>query len=157
MTVNFETGEVVDEIEAAENVGGMELVPLNLAALDESALLAMFPTPVQAAGALIWARQANNRAPKALSDYRRALRKAQRDKKIALGLAVKDMRVEYPRATLTELREIAYGADDRVIRALDAEDDAWLEFEYAKDYAAAIKEDIEILRSINANFRGEHR
>lgn len=148
------TGGVLETDAVAES---MELVPLNLAALDEAALLAMFPTPVQAAGALIWARATLSRAPKALSDYRTKLRKAQRDKKIAIGRAVKNLREEFPRATLTELRDLAYGADDRVIAALDAEDDAWLEFEYAKDYAVAIKEDIEILRSINANFRGEHR
>lgn len=154
MNIDPGTGEVLTDSDAPAE---MEIVPLNLAALDENALLAMFPSPVQAAGALIWAREANSRAPKALSGYRRALRKAQRDKKIALGRAVKDLREDFPRATLTELRELAYGADDRVISTLDAEDDAWLEFEYAKDYAAAIKEDIDILRSINANLRGEHR
>lgn len=154
MNTDPTTGEVLETDEVAES---MELVPLNLAALDETALLAMFPTPVQAAGALIWARQANNRAPKALATYRAKLRRAQRDKKIAVGLAVKALREDFPRATLTELRELAYGADDRVIRSLDAEDDAWLAFEYAKDFAAAVKEDIELLRSINANFRGEHR
>ncbi|PRB09248.1 hypothetical protein CQ047_11255 [Microbacterium sp. MYb72] len=150
MTVD--TQSEVDEV--AER---MELVPLELAGLDEADLLAMFPTPVQAAGALVWARATNANAPRALNEYRKKLRKAQRDKKIAVGRAVKELRAELPRATLTELRELAYGADDRVIAALDAEDDAWLAYEYAKDYAAAIKEDIEILRSINANFRGEHR
>ncbi|MFB7843601.1 hypothetical protein [Microbacterium sp. NPDC056052] len=152
MNVDQSTGEVTDD--APES---MELVPLNLAALSEDELLAVLPTPVQAAGALIRARETNARAPRALSRYRGILRKAQRDKKVALGRAVKDLRAEFPRATLTELRELAYGADERVIAALDAEDDAWLAFEYAKDFAAAIQEDIEILRSLNANFRGEHR
>lgn len=152
MNVDPATGEVTDD--APES---MELVPLNLAGLSEDELLALLPTPVQASGALVQARAVNARAPKALSHYRRILRKAQRDKKVAVGRAVKDLRTEFPRATLTELRDLAYGADDRVIEALDAEDDAWLAFEYAKDYAAAIKEDIEILRSLNANFRGEHR
>lgn len=31
------------------------------------------------------------------------------------------------------------------------------DFEYARDYDRAIGRDIDILRSLNANFRGEHR
>ena len=64
------TGEVTEDI-------GMELVPLNLAALSEDELLEMFPTPMQAMGALIHARSTNARAPHALNAYRAKLRTAE--------------------------------------------------------------------------------
>ena len=142
------TGEIID---APEN---MELVPLNLAALDEDALAHLLPTPGQIHGALLIARGKNAKAPSVLSKYRGALRKAETNLKIQLGLAVKLLREDFPRATLTELRDLAYG-DDRVRAAVDHRDDAWLMFEYAKDFAGMIAEDIEILRSINKNLRGE--
>ena len=41
--------------------------------------------------------------------------------------------------------------------AQEARDTAWLLFEYARDYDRAIGRDIDILRSLNANMRGEHR
>ncbi|MCC4906938.1 hypothetical protein [Microbacterium sp. cx-59] len=142
------TGEV---IEAPEN---MELVPLNLAALDEDAIAHLLPTPGQIHAALIIARGKNAKAPSVLSKYRGKLKRAETTLKIQLGLAVKLLREDFPRATLTELRDLAYG-DDRVRAAVDARDDAWLMFEYAKDFAAMIGEDIEILRSINKNLRSE--
>lgn len=142
------TGEVIDSPE------NMELVPLNLAAIDEEQLQALLPTPGQIHGALIIARGKNAKAPAVLATYRAKLKKAETDLKVALGLAVQLLREDFPRATLTELRDLAYG-DDRVRAAVDRRDDAWLMFEYAKDFARMIAEDIEILRSINKNLRGE--
>ncbi|GAA3009273.1 hypothetical protein [Microbacterium aurantiacum] len=142
------TGEIIESPES------MELVPLNLAALDEDALAHLLPTPGQIHAALIIARGKNAKAPSVLSRYRGKLKKAETTLKIQLGLAVKLLREDFPRATLTELRDLAY-SDDRVRAAVDARDDAWLMFEYAKDFAGMIAEDIEILRSINKNLRSE--
>jgi hypothetical protein len=142
------TGEVIDTPE------NMELVPLNLAALDEHAIAHLLPTPGQIHAALIIARGKNAKAPAVLSQYRGKLKKAETTLKIQLGLAVKLLREDFPRATLTELRDLAY-SDERVRAAVDARDDAWLMFEYAKDFAGMIAEDIEILRSINKNLRSE--
>lgn len=149
MNTDTTTGEVTDG-------PGMELVPLNLAALSEEQLLELLPTPIQAAGALIHARTANARAPHALNEYRGKLRDAEKVLRVATAMAVRDLAVEYPRATLTERRMLAV-VDERVISAQDAVDTAWLLYEFARDYAKSIAIDIEVLRSLNANFRDEHR
>ncbi|HWU47804.1 MAG TPA: hypothetical protein VN133_13690 [Humibacter sp.] len=149
--VNPDTGEVVEAPGA-----DVDLVTLDLAGLNEEALLAMFPTPIQAAGALLKARAVARRAPQALKKYRGELLKAERDLKVALGMAIRDLRDEYPKATVTELRDIAHGTSGRVRDAQDARDTAWLMLEYARDFDRAIGRDIDILRSLNANFRGEH-
>lgn len=143
------TGEVTEDI-------GMELVPLNLAALSEDELLEMFPTPMQAMGALIHARSTNARAPHALNAYRAKLRTAENAMRVTLAKVVRDLADEYPRANMTERRMLAH-ADERMIAAQDALDTAWLLYEFARDYAKAIAQDIEVLRSINANLRPEHR
>jgi len=134
----------------------LELVPLNLAALDEDALLALFPSEIQAAGALIRAREASSRVPAALNARREELRVAERDLMVQLGLAVRDLAAEMPRATLTERRLIAV-TTEKVRAAQERRDDAWLLFEYTRDWERAIDRDVDILRSLNANFRGEHR
>jgi hypothetical protein len=143
------TGEVTEQ-------PGMELVPLNLAALSEDDLLAMFPTPIQAAGALLHARAVNARAPHALNEYRGKLRSAERDLQLATAKTVRDLAGTFPRATLTERKMLAV-EDERVRAAQDEFDTAWLLYEFARDYAKSIAQDIEILRSVNANFREEHR
>lgn len=142
------TGEVIDSPEH------MELVPLNLAALDENALAQLLPTPGQLHAALIIARGKNAKAPSVIARYRGALKRAETDLKVRVGLAVKALREDFPRATLTELRDLAY-SDDTVRTAVDRRDDAWLLFEYAKDFAQMIGEDIEVLRSLNKNLRAE--
>jgi len=150
MTVADErTGEIAES-------SVLELVPLNLAALDEDALLALFPTEIQAAGALIRAREASSRVPAALNARREELRVAERDLTVQLGLAVRDLSEEMPRATLTERRLIAV-TTEKVRAAQERRDDAWLLFEYTRDWERAIARDVDILRSLNANFRGEHR
>lgn len=153
MNVNPITGEV-DEVETVPGTD-VELVPLNLAGMDENALLALFPTPVQAAGALIQARIVARRAPAALNTYRTKLKRAETDLKVQIAVAVRDLVEDYPKATLTERRMLAYTVD-RVKTAQDAADTAWLELEYARDFDRAIGRDIDILRSLNANLRGEH-
>jgi hypothetical protein len=145
--VNEATGEVTD--------APMELVPLNLAALSEDDLLAMFPSPIQAAGALMHARQVNARAPHALNEYRTQLMTAERELRIATALAVRDLLAEFPRSNITERRLLAADTD-RVKQAQEARDTAWLLLEFARDYAKAIAQDIDILRSLNANLRQEH-
>lgn len=152
MSVNFTTGEVEEN-----DPTGMELVPLNLAALNEDELLALLPTPVQCAGALQYARQVAARAPKALNELRHALADRERELTIALAVAARDLLAKYPRMPMTERRDLARAEDDRVRDAQEARDNAWLLLEYARDYDRAIGRDIDILRSLNANFRGEHR
>lgn len=154
MTVNFGTREVTEDEPAA---AGMDMVPLNLAALSEDELLAMLPTPVQCAGALQYARQVAARAPKALNELRTALAERERELTIAVAIGARDLLAEYPRLPMSERRDLARATDDRVQTMQEARDTAWLLLEYARDYDRAIGRDIDILRSLNANFRGEHR
>jgi len=58
---------------------------------------------------------------------------------------------------MTERRDLARAVDDRVRTAQEDRDTAWLLLRYAQDKKDALFEDIGILRSLNANFRGEHR
>jgi hypothetical protein len=150
---------ITGEIEEPESMPGSDiaLVPLNLAGLSEDDLLATFPTPVQAAGALLYARRVARRAPAALNDLRTKLKAAERRLTIAVAVAARDMLTEYPRMPMTERRDLARAVDDRVRTAQDDVDTAWLLLEYARDYDRAIGRDIDILRSLNANLRGEHR
>lgn len=154
MNVNPLTGEVDEDTSPGTDI---ELVPLNLAALSEDELTAMFPTPMQCAGALVYARQVTARAPKALNDYRTKLKAAERELTVALAMGARDLLSEYPRMPMTERRDLARALDERVMAAQEAVDTAWLLLEYARDYDRAIGRDIDILRSLNANFRGEHR
>lgn len=149
MIVDETTGEVED--------APMDLVPLNLSALSEDELLAMLPTPVQCAGALMYARQVAERAPKALNKLRKALKDRDRELTIALAMGARDLLSTYPRMPMTERRDLARAEDRRVIESQEARDDAWLLLEYARDYDRAIGRDIDILRSLNANMRGETR
>ncbi len=153
MTVIFaddDTGEIVDPAEAAE------LVPLDLAAMDEDELIALFPSPVQAAGALLKARDAARRAPAVLNEHRTRLRAAERNLGLVTARVVLRLTEDYPKSTITERKMIAE-LDDAVRAARDNVDTAWLLLEYARDGAKAIQADIDILRSINANMRDEHR
>lgn len=128
---------------------GFDTVPLNVAVLDENWLLQWTPSRAQIVGALSIARAKNLTAPGALDEYRRKLSDAKREQKIALGLAVQRLRAEHGhRVTRSELVDMAHAADERVIRADDAADTAWLLFEYAKDFAQAIERDVSLLQSI---------
>lgn len=155
MNVNPLTGEV----EEPEKFPGseIELVPLNLASLDEDAIAQMFPTPAQAAGALLYSRQVAARAPAALNVYRTALKQAEKDLALAIAVGARDILSEYPRMPMTERRDLARATDPKVRAAEEARDTAWLLLEYARDYDRAIGRDIDILRSLNANLRGEVR
>lgn len=148
------TGEVTD----GERMPGtdVELVPLNLAGLDEDAILAMFPTPMQAAGALLYARDVARRAPAALNTSRTALKKAEKALTIAIALGARDLLTEYPRLPMSERRDLARATDPRVIAAQDTAETAWLLHEYTKDFDRMIGRDIDVLRSLNANLRSEH-
>lgn len=154
MSVNPITGEV-DERDTLPGTD-IELVPLNLAALDEDAILAMFPTPVQAAGALLYARHVASKAPGALNKYRTALKRAEKDLTIAVALGAERLLETYARMPMTERRDLARATDPRVIAAEAERDTAWLLLEYTKDFDRMIGRDIDILRSLNANLRSEH-
>ncbi|MDR7113911.1 hypothetical protein J2X03_003813 [Microbacterium trichothecenolyticum] len=137
-------------------VPGFDVVPLNVAILDEEMLAQWAPSPVQIRGALTLARAKNMQAPGALNAYREKLRAAEREQKIALGLALRELRKEFgPRATMTELRDLAHGVNERLMAANDAVDEAWLLLEYAKDFAEAIERDVSLLQSIAKSLRGE--
>jgi hypothetical protein len=129
--IDPETGEVVER--------PIELVASDIANIDEDQLIALFPTPAQAAGALLLARQKVARAPRALRDAKMQLKAAERDLRVITG-----------RVTL----ELA-ASDARVGEAEEARDVAWLALEYAKDWDRALGRDVELLRSVNANFRAE--
>lgn len=134
---------------------GFETVPLHIAALDENWLLQWTPTLPQIVGALAMARAKNLLAPTALKRYRDALRRAERERNIALGLAVHKLRSEYGyKPTMTELHAVARDRDARLIDAEDAVDTAWLELEYAKDFAKAVERDVSLLQSIAKSMIG---
>jgi hypothetical protein len=139
MEVDQSTGEV------------LELVPLNLAELDEQQLAQMIPTPGQCALALVIARQRLARAPKVLNRLSKGVKDARRDLIIARGYA----RVE-ANGRDADTRKLVAESDARVISAHEALDDAELRLEYGRDLRKSLSEDIEILRSLNANFRTEH-
>lgn len=144
MNFHPDTGEV---LEATPSV---DLVPLNLAALDEDELLHLFPTPVQCAGALLQARQAIARAPEILAGRSKAVKDAKRLLAAARG---------YARARAEgrdiETRRLVAESDAEVIKAWEHLDVCELALEYARERRKSLSEDIDILRSLNANMRSE--
>lgn len=143
---------IVDEATGAVAEAGIELVPLDLAALDEDALLALFPTPVQCAGALVKARALIAHAPAVLAARSKAVKDAKRNLIVARGYAR-----QRAVGRDAETRKLVAESDADVLQAWEAIDVAELALEYAREMRKTLSEDIEILRSLNANFRGEHR
>lgn len=145
MNFHPETGEVIDPTPS------VDLVPLNLAGLDEDELVHLFPTPVQCAGALLQARTAIARAPEILASRSKAVKDAKRLLAAARG---------YARARAEgrdmETRRLVAESDADVIQAWEHLDVCELALEYARERRKSLSEDIDILRSLNANFRGEH-
>lgn len=143
---------IVDDATGTVAESGVELVPLDLAALDEDELLHLFPTPVQCAGALLKARSMIAHAPAVLAARSKAVKDAKRNLIVARG---------YARQTAigrdAETRRLVAESDAEVLKAWEAIDVAELALEYAREMRKTLSEDIEILRSLNANFRGEHR
>jgi len=137
--------------EVTEADATVELVPLNIAQLDEHELLQMFPTPVQCAGALMIARARIAKAPAVLADLSKAVKDAKRELIIARGYA--RQRAEGRDA---ETRKLTAESDAEVIKAWERIDETELALEYARELRKSLSEDIDILRSLNANFRGEH-
>jgi hypothetical protein len=131
----------------------IEIVPLNIAELDEATLLAMFPTPVQCAGALIIARERMARVPAALSALQKERDRVARRLVVAKGLAFQAGR----KAGMSVSDANAWrDTDDDVQQAQADLDHAQLAYDYGRDRRRAIEKDIDVLRSLNANFRGEH-
>lgn len=121
--------------------------------LSEDDLIAMFPSPIQVAGALQIARARIGHAPGVLKDLSKAVRTAKRDLLIAKGKAYRDAR--QAGFNITDARNYAE-VDGPVIEAREAVDDAELELEFGRDLRKSLTTDIDILRSLNANFRAEH-
>lgn len=143
---------IVDETDGTVTEGAVELVPLNLTLLNEDELLAMFPTPVQCAGALLMARQMIAQAPAVLAERSKAVKGAKRNLIVARGYAR-----QRAAGRDAETRRLVAESDADVLIAWEAIDTAELALEYARERRKSLSEDIEILRSLNANFRGEHR
>lgn len=136
------TGEVLD----------LELVPLNIARLNEDELAQSFPSPVQVAGALMIARERISRAPKALEELSAEVKARKRDASLARGKAfVNARKAGYSIADARAYAEI----DDTTVAALEAVDTAELALEYGRDLRRTLTTEIDILRSLNANFRAE--
>ncbi|MGO4488189.1 hypothetical protein [Microbacterium sp. 2RAF4] len=143
---------IVDDTTGAVAESGVELVPLDLAALNEDELIQLFPTPVQCAGALLKARGMIAHAPAVLAARSKAVKDAKRNLIVARGYA--------RQAAIgrdAETRRLVAESDADVLKAWEAIDVAELALEYAREMRKTLSEDIEILRSLNANFRGEHR
>lgn len=129
------------------------LVPLNLGELDEDQLAQVIPTPQQAVYALLVARDRIARAPREIAKRRDKVRRSEQEVRIAKGYAV--IRAQEYR-TYEERRKVA-DADPEVLNAEEALIDAKLELDYALELRKTLSEDVEILRSLNANLRGEGR
>jgi hypothetical protein len=143
---------IVDDATGTVAESGVELVPLDLAAMDEDELLGLFPTPVQCAGALLKARAMIAHAPAVLAARSKAVKDAKRNLIVARGYA--------RQAAIgrdAETRRLVAESDADVLKAWEEIDVAELALEYAREMRKTLSEDIEILRSLNANFRGEHR
>ncbi|WP_288874198.1 hypothetical protein [uncultured Microbacterium sp.] len=143
---------IIDETSGEVAEAGIELVPLDLAGLDEDALIALFPTPVQCAGALLKARAMIAHAPAVLAARSKAVKDAKRNLIVARGYAR-----QRAVGRDAETRRLVAESDAEVLTAWEAIDTAELALEYARELRKTLTEDIEILRSLNANFRGEHR
>lgn len=142
------TGEIRD------NEAELSLVPLHIAELDEADLLAMFPTPVQCAGALMIARERIANAPAALERLGAKVRDARR--KFIVTRALARVRFRQEGWGISDAKELADSSDD-VTEAQEAVDDAELALEYGRDLRRTLTTEIDILRSLNANMRLEHR
>jgi hypothetical protein len=147
IAINPATGEVTEP-----RPDSVDLVPLNLAGLNEDELLQLFPSPVQCAGALLQARAAIAHAPEVLAKRSKAVKDAKRELIVARGYAR-----QRAQGRDAETRKLTAESDPEVIAAWERIDDAELALEYARELRKTLSEDIEILRSLNANFRGEHR
>lgn len=143
---------IVDNATGTVAESGVELVPLDLAALNEDELIQLFPTPVQCAGALLKARAMIAHAPAVLAARSKAVKDAKRNLIVARGYAR-----QAAVGRDAETRRLVAESDADVLRAWEAIDVAELALEYAREMRKTLSEDIEILRSLNANFRGEHR
>lgn len=132
----------------------LALVPLHIAELDENALLEMFPTPVQCAGALLIARERIANAPAALEKLGATVRDAKR--KLIVERAKARIRYRSEGWGISDAKDLA-DSDDAVVAAQSTVDDAELALEYGRDLRRTLTTEIDILRSLNANFRGEHR
>lgn len=148
MSVDTATGEVRDDEQT-----DIALVPLHIAELDENELLALFPTPVQCAGALLIARERIANAPGALERLSGQVRAAKR----ALIVERAKARIRFRREgwNVGDSKDLAE-SDDVVKAAVEAVDDAELALEYGRDLRRTLETEIEILRSLNANMRREH-
>ncbi|POH63612.1 MULTISPECIES: hypothetical protein [Cryobacterium] len=145
IALNPATGEVDED-------PSTQLVQLNLADLNEDELLEMFPSPVQAAGALLLARRVLADAPAILNTRSKALKDAKRTLLVARGYA----RMKAAGKTADD-RRVEQEADASVITAGEWVDTCELALEYAREVRKSLSEDIDILRSLNTNFRAEHK
>lgn len=157
IVVNPVTGEVEGDWRVdAENADTGIMVPLNLSQLTEAEVVQAFPTAGELEQALLASRTRLGRAAPFLSDASRVLKKTKRDFIVARAVARQNVRETGIWKTEKDV-DAAIDRDDSVQRALTIVDDAALKLEYARELKNSLHMDIEILRSLNSNMRGEVR
>lgn len=149
MSIDQATGEVVDEQAPA-----LEIVPLNIADLDEESVAALFPTPRQAVGALLIARERIREAPAVLQGRSQALKQSKRKLLVAQGMAFVALRQQG--RTIADARAARDIADD-VQKAMEDADVAELSLEYAREARRTLEVEISMLQTLVRYLTGEHR
>lgn len=144
-----ETGEVR---ESGDPIG---MVPLELASLSEDELARRIPTPEQCSLALMKAREALTRSPGALNTASAAVKAARRELAATIGSAVMAIGREMG-GSVEERRRVVMGRPE-VLEAQENLDRAELALEYARNWQQVLMKDVDILRSLNVNWRREHR
>ncbi|MGB3414056.1 MAG: hypothetical protein WBA28_05010 [Microbacteriaceae bacterium] len=150
------TGEVEEWRKDAANAGEGVLMPLNLGALSEDEVIQHFPTPGELEHALLRARTRLGRSALFLTEQSEKLKKAKRNLVVAKAVARQKARETGLFKTEPDVAA-AVDRDEAVFAAVVALDDAALKLEYGRELKSALHMDIEILRSLNSNMRGELR
>lgn len=149
MSIDQQTGEVFDdEPEGRE----LALVPIDAHQIDEDEIAQRLPSPMQITGAMLIARERLGNAPEAIERLAGELAKTKRDLTVATALAFARYRDEG--WSVGDARALAT-SDEKVQAATVARDDAELKLMYARELRKTLSEDIELLRSLNANARAE--
>jgi hypothetical protein len=153
VTVNPITGEVEEWSPKAEDASEGVLMPMNLAAMSEQEIQQMLPSALQMEGALLISRSRLGRAPQFLREQRERVKAAKRALIIARGYAF----VRTAGTGSEAHRRALASVDQAVLDAQDLVDTQELTLEYALDLWAALRKDVDILRSLNANVREERK
>lgn len=147
MSIDTATGEIRDD------APDLALVPLHIAELDEEALASLFPTPQQAVGALIIARERLREAPAVLQQRSSDLKQAKRRLIVAQGMSFVALRREG--RTIADARAERDVAPE-VQRAQEQVDTCDLALEYAREVRRTLEVEISMLQTLVRYLTGEH-